>query len=108
MRNLRLFPPATIASIKVAYIEDYERSMQFDIQNHQSSPLFLPKSNIMLFWLTDGSKLTIRPSGTEPKLKIYCEVKAKNSNSIHTSKQQAHTHAEALIQGIKDILQKEF
>jgi phosphoglucomutase/phosphomannomutase len=63
MRRLRENPPASIAGVEVETIEDY-----------LSGNMSLPKSDVLRFWLKDRSKLVIRPSGTEPKVKIYAEV----------------------------------
>lgn len=66
MDKLRKNPPTKIGNQPVASIEDY-------LQGYQG----LPPSDVLRFWLADGSKLVIRPSGTEPKVKIYAEVKEK-------------------------------
>jgi len=63
MEKLRKNPPKTIGNIPVIKIEDYLK------------PTLLPKSDVLRFWLKDHSKLVIRPSGTEPKVKIYAEVR---------------------------------
>lgn len=62
MKNLRANPPAEIAGQKVIDIEDY-------LTGKTHTPL--PKSNVLLFRLEDQSKFIIRPSGTEPKIKVY-------------------------------------
>ncbi|MBS0625762.1 MAG: phospho-sugar mutase [Verrucomicrobia bacterium] len=63
MKHLRKAPPAKIGSLQVTSIDDY-----------LSGQTGLPSSDVLRFWLEDGSKLVIRPSGTEPKIKIYTEV----------------------------------
>jgi len=63
MCKLRAHPPTSIGGIQVISIEDFS-----------NGSLQLPKSNVLRFWLSDRSKLVIRPSGTEPKIKIYAEV----------------------------------
>jgi phosphoglucomutase/phosphomannomutase len=63
MDRLRTQPPSQIGGIKIATLEDY---------SNDTMPL--PKSDVMRFWLEDGTKLVIRPSGTESKIKIYAEV----------------------------------
>ncbi len=66
MEKLRKNPPTTVGNQKVEKMEDYLKGFQG-----------LPPSDVLRFWLSDGSKLVIRPSGTEPKVKIYVEVKEK-------------------------------
>jgi phosphoglucomutase/phosphomannomutase len=63
MRRLREKPPRQIGGIDVVAVEDY-----------LSGKMSLPRSDVLRFWLKDESKLVIRPSGTEPKIKIYAEV----------------------------------
>jgi len=63
MHRLRASPPSQIGRIKVSSMEDYSDG---------SMPL--PKSDVLRFWLADRSKLVVRPSGTEPKIKIYAEA----------------------------------
>ncbi len=63
MKRLRAHPPTQIAGQKVTLLEDY-------LLGKDS----LPPSDVLRFWLSDRSKLVIRPSGTEPKVKIYAEV----------------------------------
>ncbi len=63
MRKLREHPPTKIGEVPVVSVEDY-----------LSGKMSLPLSDVLRFWLQDESKLVIRPSGTEPKIKIYAEV----------------------------------
>ena len=63
MKRLRENPPKKIGSLEVTSIEDY-------LKGYEN----LPPSNVLRYWLDDESKLVIRPSGTEAKIKIYAEV----------------------------------
>jgi len=105
MLKLHRLPPSEIGSIKVASIQDFERSYAYNFLEHQSSALSYPKANIVVFWLVDGSKLLIRPSGTEPKLKIYCEVKVTDIKSIEDAKNKAKRLAEHFIASILSYLE---
>jgi len=69
MHTLRSNPPTSIGNLPITLVEDY-------LLGKDS----LPPSNVLRFWLEDGSKLVIRPSGTEPKIKIYAEVKGAFEN----------------------------
>lgn len=78
MSNLRSNPPRVIGNIPVISIDDYLTHKTTILSSNTHEPLTLPKSDVLRFWLNDGTKLVIRPSGTEPKLKIYCGVKEKH------------------------------
>ena len=69
----------------------------------KESPILLPKSNVITFRLEDGSKITIRPSGTEPKVKIYCEVVVKKFMDISGGLHQANHKADKLIAALKEL-----
>ena len=56
-------------------IKDYDISLAKDMINGTEAPINLPKSNVLQFFLEDGSKISMRPSGTEPKIKFYFGVK---------------------------------
>lgn len=71
MDSLRSNPPKTISGIPVVLIQDYLTSVNTDVVNNANSEITLPKSNVIAFVLKDGSKVIFRPSGTEPKVKIY-------------------------------------
>ncbi len=58
---------------EVVKVEDYLKSIKYE--NNQEKTIDLPKSNVLKFTLSDGSWFVLRPSGTEPKLKIYIAVK---------------------------------
>lgn len=71
MQQLRSKPPSTIAQMPVVYLEDYETQERTFLETKHAEKLHLPASNVLLFRLQDNSRLVIRPSGTEPKIKIY-------------------------------------
>lgn len=71
MTSLRENPPKTIAGKDVVKTADYKTSKVFDIVNKKEDTIDLPKSNVLSYYLSDGSKLIVRPSGTEPKIKAY-------------------------------------
>lgn len=74
MDNFRLNPPATLGGSKVATIKDYLSSEEKDLATGATKPIDLPKSNVLQFFTADGSIISARPSGTEPKIKFYCSV----------------------------------
>lgn len=74
MTGFRINKPTTINGIKVAKIVDVKESKVFDLENGTESVLDMDKSNVIQFYLEDGSKISARPSGTEPKIKYYFSV----------------------------------
>lgn len=74
MTGFRINKPTTINGIKVAKIVDVKESKVFDLKNGTESVLDMDKSNVIQFYLEDGSKISARPSGTEPKIKYYFSV----------------------------------
>lgn len=103
-RKLQHTPPNQLAGLPVAALEDYQRCIRTNLKTGESESLTLPKSDVLLFWLEDGSKAIIRPSGTEPKIKIYCGVRGKPTNN--PSEELAL--GEARAKNIVNDLQKHF
>ncbi len=81
MSNLRNDPPAEIGDLKVVKFEDYKESTCKDIATGNVTQLTLPKSNVLAFYLEDGCKAIVRPSGTEPKIKTYLTAKAPSHDA---------------------------
>lgn len=75
MTDLRHAPPATLAGVKVTMTEDYQASMRMYADDRPPESMDLPPSNVLRFGLADGGTVVIRPSGTEPKLKVYLMVR---------------------------------
>ncbi|HEY1024240.1 MAG TPA: phospho-sugar mutase [Sphingobacteriaceae bacterium] len=75
MQRFRNNPPATLGGVKVIMLKDYELRRQTDIADGSVTDIDLPKSDVLQFLLEDGSIISARPSGTEPKIKFYCSVK---------------------------------
>lgn len=77
MEVLRNNIPKSIADEKVVRADDYEKSLSFNLENGEKSKIELPISNVLCYILADGSSLIVRPSGTEPKIKIYLSAVGK-------------------------------
>jgi len=77
MESFRTNPPQSIIGIQVEKLLDYELKFGKNLLDESSWDIDLPKSNVLQFELTDGTKISARPSGTEPKIKFYFSV---NSN----------------------------
>lgn len=71
MGKLRTDAPTTFAGSKVAFVEDYLASKRIDMVTGKESEITLPKSNVVVFGLQNNCKVIFRPSGTEPKIKVY-------------------------------------
>ncbi len=76
MDEYRSNPPKTIDAVAVSTLLDYELQVGKDLITGKSWKIDLPKSNVLQFVLTDGTKISARPSGTEPKIKFYFSVNA--------------------------------
>lgn len=90
MADYRSNPPKQINGSKVVMIKDYQASVCKDMVKVEESVIDLPKSNVLQFFTEDGSKVSVRPSGTEPKIKFYFGVKAPLSkvedfDAVHQS-----------------------
>jgi phosphoglucomutase len=77
MDEYRMKPPDSIAGSDVMLVHDYLQQKTFDQLSHLRYDLNLPKSNVLQFVTQDGTKVSIRPSGTEPKIKFYFSVKGE-------------------------------
>ena len=80
MDDLRNTPPETINNSPVMLIHDFQIQTTYDLLSHLRYQITLPKSNVLQFILKDGSKISVRPSGTEPKIKFYFSVKGELKN----------------------------
>ena len=82
MKNFRENPYTTIADQKVIRIEDYQKSESKDLVNNSIVEIDVPKSNVLIFYTEDGSKIAMIPSGTEPKIKFYISVHSKSKDCL--------------------------
>lgn len=95
MTELRNNNPTEIGGLNVIKFDDYKTGISKDLVNETETELTLPKSNVLAFFLEGGSKVIVRPSGTEPKIKTY-----------FTSKMPTHEEAEALEAKLADDFTK--
>jgi phosphoglucomutase len=88
MEGYRTSPPAEINESAVVTLLDYQLQIGKNLQTGETWTIQLPKSNVLQFITADGSKISARPSGTEPKIKFYFSVKTNlNSKSEFDAKQ---------------------
>ena len=79
MKSLRSAPPAAIAGVDVAVRKDYQDGSAVDCATGKVSKMELSGSNVLRFELADGTTILVRPSGTEPKIKVYILTKGANA-----------------------------
>jgi len=104
MSDFRNNPPKQIAGSTVVLIKDINNNSVLNIETGKTTETGLPKSNVLQFFLNDGSKISVRPSGTEPKIKFYVSVNTPvNNNSELLTK---HQELELRIENIKNDLLK--
>ncbi|MCK5781755.1 MAG: phospho-sugar mutase [Flavobacteriales bacterium] len=77
MVDFRENPPATIDGSKVVRVEDYGSSISTNLTTGEKTDISIPKSNVIILYTEDGTKIAARPSGTEPKIKFYISVRTK-------------------------------
>ena len=93
-------PFIVINGLRVVAVDDIESSAHYerlDEENVSSTPINLPKSNVVKLYLEDGSTVTVRPSGTEPKVKFYVGTRLKE-------KPKDNSFPEALYKSLRETL----
>jgi phosphoglucomutase len=81
MDSLRENPPKEIGGVSVNVVSDYQYSVTKDLVNNSTTQITLPKSDVLCFYLEDGGSVIIRPSGTEPKIKVYYSAKGESEDA---------------------------
>ncbi|MCD8089632.1 MAG: phospho-sugar mutase [Clostridiales bacterium] len=99
MADLRAEAPAEVGEVKVIEARDYSEGTIKDIATGAVSPTGLPKSNVLYYILEDGTWFCVRPSGTEPKIKVYFGASGENEEA-------AAAKAKAASDGILAIVDK--
>ena len=97
MENLRVNTPEKIGPYKVTQARDYQADTCRDMATGAVTPTRLPKSNVLYYDLEDGAWLCVRPSGTEPKIKLYYGVKGTSLEDAEAKSAELGTYAEALL-----------
>jgi phosphoglucomutase len=103
MASLRANPPAFIAGMKVVEIRDYKTGRIHDLRTGLATDTGVESSNVLQFLTEDGSKISARPSGTEPKIKFYFSVKQPLHSVVDFDLAQrlAHEKIQAIIADMK-------
>lgn len=102
MEGLRSNTPTHLGGVKVSVLKDYENGIAIDQDTKQESSLNLPISDVLQFITEDGSVISARPSGTEPKIKFYCSAKLPldQANDYHKVDQELEAKIEAMMADI--------
>ena len=77
MEDIRKNPPESVAGKKVLAVRDYQTSVRTEVRTGKTEKILLPVSNVIYLELEDQNNFVIRPSGTEPKIKLYCLLKGR-------------------------------
>ena len=86
IESLRLNPPKKVADINITKIDDYKTGLSY-FKNGKTEKLDLPKTNLIIYYLEDNSRISIRPSGTEPKIKFYINLYSKFGETFELKKE---------------------
>jgi phosphoglucomutase len=82
MEKYRNQTPSILGGTKVVMLKDYKNKISKNMITGDTEPIDLPSSNVLQFFTEDGSIISARPSGTEPKIKFYCSVKSPLDNKL--------------------------
>ena len=100
MDGLRKNPPMEFGKYKVTAVRDYLLDVITDVNTKETKPTGIPKSNVMYFELTEDAWLCVRPSGTEPKIKLYFGVVGDNLEDADKKSAELAKSAEELLNRI--------
>lgn len=102
MIDFRDNPLKTINGSKVVMLEDYKTGIAKNILTEKEHTIDIPKSNVLIYYTEDGSKIACRPSGTEPKIKFYISVKEplNNLEDLNTIQESLSQRIEAIIKDL--------
>ncbi|MGE6630797.1 phospho-sugar mutase [Bacillus sp. NPDC077027] len=103
LHTFRANPPLAVAGEKVVVIEDYQSSTRQLIEENKEEKIQLPSSNVLKYFLADGSWFCLRPSGTEPKVKFYIAVKG---SSLKESEEKLERLSVEVMNIVDQIVQK--
>lgn len=98
MKNFRSNPPKSLGGSEITMIKDYDSLNLTDVKAGTVEKMDMPTtSNVLQFFTEDGTKISVRPSGTEPKIKFYVEVKGHMATAADYDKAIAETDAKILL-----------
>ena len=105
MDELRKSPPRHLGEESVSAVRDIGRGVRTDLLTGACTPVALPTSNVLQFELAGGSRVSLRPSGTEPKLKIYidCFVAPDQIDDLDTLQRSTRVRIDRLETAIRAV-----
>lgn len=105
MESARHNPVESINGSKVVTVEDFKLSICKNLSSNNTEPISIPKADVLIYTTEDGSKVALRPSGTEPKIKFYISVNTSLSNTSEFSQTENALDAkiDAIIKDMKLI-----
>lgn len=103
MRDLRSYPPRNLAGAKVVRMIDYHHTIEKDLVSGTEKTIGFTKSNVLQFITEDGTKISARPSGTEPKIKFYVSVNEKldKVENFETVEKKLNAKIDEVIKDLK-------
>ena len=103
MIDARNTPLTFVNGSKVIRVEDYELSIAKNMFNNTVETIDIPKSNVLIYYTEDGSKIALRPSGTEPKIKFYISVNLplKSASEFSSTEAKLEEKIDAIIKDMK-------
>lgn len=104
MESLRTSPPKLFGGISVDHIIDYKTGETIGKDGKRAKNITLPSSNVLQFFLSDGSKITVRPSGTEPKIKFYASCRVEPGMELDESRDIAASKLKEIEKDIDKLL----
>ena len=103
LKKLQSNPMTKIGEIPVIQIDNFALSETTHLPLGTQTSLDYPKDPLLIFWLEDGSKLLVRPSGTEPKLKLYVEVAIAPKQDVNAALQEGQIRAANLLTSLRTL-----
>ncbi|MET3696853.1 alpha-phosphoglucomutase [Bacillus oleivorans] len=101
LESFRQAPPTSINGVSIVTIEDYHSSERVHPQTGENEKIYLPSSNVLKYYLEDGSWFCVRPSGTEPKCKFYFAVKG---TSLKNSEERLNQLQAAVMEKVQELV----
>ncbi|MEX8548465.1 MAG: phospho-sugar mutase [Mucilaginibacter sp.] len=103
IEKFRTTPPTELGGSKVVVLKDYEKGVETDLNSGNTTKLDFPKSDVLQFVTEDGSIVSARPSGTEPKIKFYCSVNAPlaSKEAYHETDKQLEDKIDKMMKDLQ-------
>ncbi|MEW5814358.1 MAG: phospho-sugar mutase [Spirochaetota bacterium] len=106
MKRLRNARPAAVGGVKITIVRDYQNNTEYDLLKNQEDRLDLPASNVLQFVLADESVVTVRPSGTEPKIKFYASCRSKKGLDLNAGKREVSVKIKSIEDDINKLMEE--